>query len=381
MGRLFGTDGVRGIANSNLSCELEDIGFDKTYINKACEKFEYKNFKIFKVSVAQANIIKQTALSVGADCATNKEVITGNADITDCILGGSVSQLIKIAQKLQSQPFGLKDLGLILSEKATETHKSKTKIVGILNLTKDSFSDGGQFYDYTSAIAHLNDLISDGADIIDIGSESTKPNAKPVSDKEQLEKLLPVVKYAKEKNITVSIDTRSAKVAEECLKLGADIINDVSGFDYDILMPEIIAKYDAKVVIQHSKGTPETMQVNPEYSKLTDEIFLSLKSKVNLAISKGINSNNIIIDPGIGFGKTREHNCEIIKRIEEFYSLNCPVMVGVSRKSLLDMQDEDNSTKDIYTLAINALLIDKKVDFIRVHNVKLHKKLMDMLNI
>ena len=372
---------LKEIINTNLSCELEDIGFDKTYINKACEKFEYKNFKIFEVSVAQANIIKQTALSVGADCATNKEVITGNADITDCILGGSVSQLIKIAQKLQSQPFGLKDLGLILSEKATETHKSKTKIVGILNLTKDSFSDGGQFYDYTSAIAHLNDLISDGADIIDIGAESTKPNAKPVSDEEQLEKLLPVVKYAKEKNITVSIDTRSAKVAEECLKLGADIINDVSGFDYDILMPEIIAKYNAKVVIQHSKGTPETMQVNPEYSKLTDEIFLSLKSKVNLAISKGINSNNIIIDPGIGFGKTREHNFEIIKRIEEFYSLNCPVMVGVSRKSLLDMQDEDNSTKDIYTLAINALLIDKKVDFIRVHNVKLHKKLMDMLNI
>ena len=372
---------LREIINTDIVKELECIGFDKSYINNACQKFEYKNFKIFDLTVAQANIIKQTALSVGADCATHRSVVTGDAELTDCILGGSISQLTKIAQKLLQQPFGLKELGEILINKVSGKHCPKTKIAGILNLTKDSFSDGGEFYEYDDAILHIDELISDGADIIDIGAESTKPGAKPVTADKQLEKLIPVIKYAKGKNVAISIDTRSSKVAEECLKLGADIINDVSGFDYDAGMPEVIAKYGAKVIIQHSKGLPENMQNNPEYSNLMDEIYLGLKAKIEKAESCGIVRENIIIDPGIGFGKTREHNFEIISRIEELYSLGCPVMVGVSRKSLLNMPQEDNETKDVYSMAINAVLINKKVDYIRVHNVKLHKKLTDMLNI
>ena len=372
---------LKEIKNANLADELDNIGFDRSYINNACKKFEYKNFKIFDMTVAQANIIKQTALSIGADCATNKNVITGNAENTDCILGGSISQLTKIAQKLQLQPFGLKELGEMLISKISKKHCPKTRIVGILNLTTDSFSDGGEFYKYEDAIKQLNKLVADGADIIDIGAESTKPGAMPIEDDEQLEKLTPVVKYAKEKDVTISIDTRSSKVAEACLELGADIINDVSGFDYDTNMPEVVAKYGAKVIIQHSKGLPENMQNNPEYSNLMDEIYLDLKTKIEKAISCGIKRENIIIDPGIGFGKTREHNFEIINRIEELYSLGFPVMVGISRKSLLNMPNENNETKDIYSLALNSLLINKKVDFIRVHNVKLHKKLTDMLNI
>jgi len=199
--------------------------------------------------------------------------------------------------------------------------------------------------------------------------------------KQQLEKILPILNYANKQSITISIDTRSSEVAEECLKSGAKIINDVSGFDFDPNMAEVIAKYNAKVVIQHSKGTPETMQNNPEYSNLMDEIFLDLRKKIEFARAKGIAKENIIIDPGIGFGKTRENNFEIINRIEELYRLGCPVMLGISRKSLLNMPNSDNFTKDIFTVALNTLAINKKVDYIRVHNVKLHKELVKMLKI
>ena len=292
-----------------------------------------------------------------------------------------ISQLEKISKKLSLQPFGLKILGEKLSGFCKIVKNNKTQVVGILNLTTNSFSDGGEFYEFDRAIEHLAMMIQDGVDIIDIGAESTKPYSTPVTAEKQLEKLLPILEYVNKNNIKtpISIDTRSSLVAEECLKLGVSIINDVSGFDYDSLMADVIAKYNAKVIIQHSKGTPENMQDKPVYENLMDEIYLGLKNKIDFAISKGIKRENIIIDPGIGFGKSRENNFEIIARIEELYGLECPVMLGISRKSLLNMKDEDNLTKDIFTTALNTLAVDKKVDFIRVHNVKLSKMLINLL--
>lgn len=373
---------LKEIVTDDLEKELSSVGFDKSYIKKARGKFVYKNIKIFDLTPAQANILKQTALSVGADCATHRETITAKVEKTDCILGGSLSQIEKIAGKLACQPFGLKKLGEILLQRH-EKDLDGCKIVGILNLTTNSFSDGGEFYEFDKAIEHLNEMINDGADVVDIGAESTKPYSEPVSAAEQLSKLVPLLEYIKENDIKipVSIDTRSSAVARKCLELGADIINDVSGFDYDEKMPEVIAEFNAKVIIQHSKGTPQNMQDKPVYSNLMDEIYLGLKNKIDIALSKGIKRENIIIDPGIGFGKTREDNFEILRRIEELYSLDCPVMLGISRKSLLNMPDEDNFTKDIFTLALNAVAINKKVDYIRVHNVKLHRKFLDIFNI
>lgn len=371
---------LKEIVTDNLDKELSSVGFDKSYIKKARDKFVYKNIKIFGLTPAQANILKQTALSVGADCATHRETITAKVEKTDCILGGSLSQIDKIAQKLALQPFGLKKLGEMLMQRYVKNGE-RCKIVGILNLTTNSFSDGGEFYEFNNAIEHLNEMLKDGADIIDIGAESTKPYCEPVSDDEQLAKLVPVLEYIKENKITtaISIDTRSANVAQKCLELGADIINDVSGFDYDIKMPDVIAEFNAKVVIQHSKGTPQNMQDNPFYENLMDEIYLELEKKIELAVSKGIKRENVIIDPGIGFGKTRQDNFEIINRIEELYGLGCPVMFGISRKSLLNMQNEDNFIKDIFTVALNTLAVNKKVDFLRVHNVKLNKMLINLL--
>ena len=373
---------LKELCTADIVQELGHIGFDSTYTNRGALKFEYKNLKIYSLTPPQANILKQTALSVGADCATHREVITAKTEKSDCILGGSISQLKKIAQKLENQPFGLKTLGEKI--KAFAEFKKplpETKIVGILNLTPDSFSDGGEFLDYDKAKEHFQYMVNSGADIIDIGAESTRPYSTPVSAETQICRIIPILNFAKENGITVSvsIDTRSAEVAQKCIEAGAVIINDVSGFDYDEKMVDVIAKYGVKIIIQHSKGDPKTMQDNPVYENLIDEIYLKLKEKIDFAISKGIKQENIIVDPGIGFGKTREDNFEILRRIEEFNSLGCEIMLGLSRKSLLGMKDETNEMKDIFTVALNTLAVENKVDYIRVHNVPLHKKLLEVL--
>jgi dihydropteroate synthase len=376
--------------NADLETELAQIGFDKSYLHNAIDKFRYKNIKIFELTTPQANILKQTAISVGADCAVHREIITCKVEKTDCILGGSFSQLKKIAQKLRKQPFKLAKLADLIEKnfefkptpikiKNIVFDFSKPYIVGILNLTKDSFSDGGKFFELDKAKERLLEIIYEGADICDIGAESTKPFSLGVSDEEQLEKILPILEFIKTEGIKIpiSIDTRSAQVAKKCIEAGADIVNDVSGLEYDSKMAETVAKFNMPVIIQHSKGTPENMQVKPKYKNLMDEIFQDLKRKTDFALKSGVKSENIIIDAGIGFGKTMEQNFEILRRFDELFSLGYPIMLGVSRKSLLNMKDESNETKDLFTLALNVLIINKKVNFIRVHNVKLHKQLLN----
>jgi len=377
--------------NSNLENELEQIGFDKSYLHKAVDKFRYKNIKIFDLTIPQATVLKQTAISVGADCAVHRETITSKIEKTDCILGGSFSQLKKISQKLRKQPFKLSKLADLIDKNldfkfnpltinATVFDFTRPYIVGVLNLTQNSFSDGGDFFEFDNAVKHLFEMIEDGADIIELGAESTKPSSSPVSAELQLEKLLPVLKLIKEKEIKIpiSVDTRSAEVAQKCVEAGADIINDVSGLEYDELMAETVARLNIPIIIQHSKGTPENMQINPTYTNLMDEIFIKLKNTTDFAIKNGIKPENIIIDAGIGFGKTKEQNFEIIRRVEELFALNFPVMLGVSRKNLLGITDQSNEAKDIFTLALNSTIIDKKINFIRVHNVKLHKHLLKL---
>lgn len=371
---------VKEIITDNIKHEIDYIGFDEVYSQKVCDKFEYKNLKIYGLTPAQANVLKQTALTVGADCATHKDVITGKVEKSDCILGGSIDQIQKIAAKLKYQPFSLKKLGETLAVRYPKS--TKTKIMGILNITEDSFSDGGEYLDITKAFQHLKEMIKDGADIIDIGAESTKPYSDPVPAEVQLERILPVMELIKKENIKVpiSIDTRSSVVADKTIQAGAAIINDVSGMTYDWCMMDVVAKHKVFVILQHSKGTPKNMQDAPVYKNLMDDIFFDFKRQLAFADEKGIAKNKIIIDPGICFGKTREQNFELLNRVEEFRVLGCPLMVGVSRKSLLDMPDADNATKDVFTVALNTLAVERNVDIIRVHNVKLHKKLLNMLN-
>ena len=363
---------LKELITNDIESELKNIGFDEGYRFVASNKYKYKNFKIFGLTLAQANILKQTALIYGADCATHRETITGNIEKTDVILGGSFSQLEKISNHLRKQPFSLGKLGeKIVSQ--LKPIKNKTKLVGILNVTPDSFSDGGKYNNELEAQKHLINMINDGADMIDIGAESTRPNFVTVEPNEQIERLKPILNFIKKKNITIpiSVDTRSSIVAEYVLDNGVNIINDVHGFDFDKKIVDVIAKYSASVIVQHSKDVPK-------YDDMMDEIFFKLKEKCEYAESKGI--KNIIIDPGIGFGKTKEGNFEILDRFKELSALGHPIMLGVSRKSLLGLTNSnDNELKDALTVAISYPLMQQGVDYLRVHNVKLHKKLLEMI--
>lgn len=373
---------IKKLSCLNIEQELKNIGFDKSYLKHGAEKYNYINFKIFDLTLAQANILKQTALTVGADCAVNKNILTAEVKSSDCILGGSISQLKKIADKLKSQQFSMKNLSEIILSELNRKKEYLPKLVGILNLTPNSFSDGGMFYDFNNAVKHIEEMVSEGADIIDIGAESTKPYSKPVEDDEQLKHILPVLKYINDNNIDIpiSIDTRSAKVACESINEGAKIINDVSGLEYDEKMIDcILTNKDVKIVIQHSLGTPENMQVSPCYNNVVDDIWKFLYNKVEMLTQQGVKKENIIVDVGIGFGKTQADNFELIKRIEEFQSLGCEIMLGISRKSFLNMETDSNEIKDIFTVAINSLAIERHVDYLRVHNVGLHKKLLTLM--
>ena len=361
---------LKEVVTSDIFQELFNIGFDEGYRFVAggkWSKYRYKNFKIFDLTLPQANILKQIALSFGADCAVHRETITGKIEKTDALLGGSYSQLKKISEALKNQPFSMGKLAeVVLNE--LEREQRKTKLVGIFNATPDSFSNN-EIPDKPECITGL---IEDGADVIDIGAESTRPGFTPVDDEEQINRLKPVLEFIQKENISIpiSVDTRSSIVAEFALDNGAEIINDVSGFESDSKMPDIISKYNAGVIIQHWSDV--TAKEN-----FIDEIYLSLKQKAELAQSKGI--ADIILDPGIGFGKNKIQNYEIINRVEEFFSLGFPIMLGVSRKSLLGVTENNNELKDALTLAVSSPLIKKGVDYLRVHNVKLHRKLADIL--
>ena len=259
----------------------------------------------------------------------------------------------------------------------------KKQIMGILNITPDSFFDGGKFFDIDSAFSQAVRMKEEGADIIDIGGESTRPGADPVSADKELSRILPIVKKIKsEIDIKISIDTTKSEVAEECLKEGAHMINDVSGLLFDNKMAKVVADFDAEIVIMHIKGNPQNMQQNTEYNDLIDEIKTSLKSSVKKAEKAGISKDKIIIDPGIGFGKSVEQNYTIINKVYEFKQLDFPVLIGLSNKSLI-WKVYDNKTIDRLpaTIALNMISIYNGADIIRVHNVREHRLALDTMEI
>ncbi len=244
--------------------------------------------------------------------------------------------------------------------------------MGVLNVTPDSFSDGGTFLDKDRAIAHGLNMARDGADVIDVGGESTRPGAKDVSVQEELDRVIPVIEAIRRKaSIPVSIDTRKAEVAEAAIKVGAEIVNDVSGLRYDPGMADVAAKHDATLIVMHMKGTPQDMQKAPRYNDLIDEIKASLQESIGLAKRAGAAEDNIIIDPGIGFGKTVEHNLEILNRLGEFKALGRPICIGTSRKSFIGkmLGREDAESMLLGTIATCVIAIMNGARIIRVHDV------------
>ena len=249
----------------------------------------------------------------------------------------------------------------------------RTYVMGILNVTPDSFSDGGRFFNRKAAVRRALEMERDGADIIDIGGESTRPGSRDVDAAEEAGRIITVIEaVAGRINIPVSVDTRKSKVAELAIRSGARIINDVSGLKNDGKMASVAAKYNAALIVMHMKGSPRDMQESPAYRDVVNDIIKSLEGSLAIARRAGVSEDKIIIDPGIGFGKTVGHNLEILNRLGEFKSLGRPICVGTSRKSfigkVLDAPDTDQRLTG--TLVSSAIAIMHGANLIRVHDVK-----------
>ena len=249
--------------------------------------------------------------------------------------------------------------------------EKQSLIMGILNVTPDSFSDGGKYLEKNNAINHALAMIDNGADIIDVGGESTRPFSDPVSLDEEISRVIPVIEgIRKESDVCISIDTTKSEVATAALNSGASLINDVSAMEVDPLMIDVALKFDCPIIIMHMKGTPKSMQNNPQYESLISDIKDYLQERVNFIVSKGVNSKKIVIDPGIGFGKTVENNFEIINNLNHFTKMGFPVMLGASRKSFigisLDLPEEDRLEG---SLAANIIGLQNGAKIFRVHDV------------
>lgn len=245
------------------------------------------------------------------------------------------------------------------------------KIMGILNATPDSFSDGGRHFSAQAAIEQAEQMISEDVDIIDIGGESTRPFADPVSLEEELERVIPVIKIIrKHHHVPISIDTTKAAVARAALDAGADIINDVSALRRDPEMLTLVKSTDVPVIIMHMLGTPGDMQVNPQYDDVVVEVIDFFKEKLLWLEAEGVDLSRITLDPGIGFGKTGDHNLSLLKQLSTLKELGQPLLLGHSRKRFIgDLTDLPPEERDLPTAVISALALSQGVDIIRVHNV------------
>ena len=342
--------------------------------------------KLDGLSTAGANILKQTAIGCGGDCAVDRAIVSGRVRHTDAVLFATARQLRMLLERLTAQPEcvarlvpGLVELsGRVLMPMRIKLGRRvvdlgrRTHVMGILNVTPDSFSDGGRFLEPSAALDHAAAMAEEGADFIDIGAESTRPGARPVPAKEQLARLVPVLRTVKKRvKAPVSVDTTNATVAQAALREGADIVNDVSALAGDGRMAAVVARAGVPCILVHMKGRPRIMQKDPTYSDLMAEITGFLAAALERGVQAGIERTQMLVDPGIGFGKTVAHNLEILRRLAEFESLGAPVVVGPSRKrfigAVLDVPPDERLEG---TIAACVLAAANGANVLRVHDVR-----------
>lgn len=257
-------------------------------------------------------------------------------------------------------------------QKITFNWGERTYLMGVLNVTPDSFSDGGDFYDLAAALAQAQRLVEAGADMIDVGGQSTRPNSPQVSEDEELNRVLPVVKQLRSiLSIPISVDTTRASVAQQAVEAGADMVNDISGGTFDPNMLPVVAQLDVPIVLMHIRGTPQTMQQLTQYQDLIGEIYEFFQRQIATALTAGIKRSHLIIDPGIGFAKTAEQNWEILRQLPRFHDLNVPILVGPSRKSFIGklLNQPDPKQRVWGTAAACCGAISGLADILRVHDV------------
>jgi dihydropteroate synthase len=375
--------------------ELKSIGVDE-YAYRLADKGICLNIKLSSLSCGQANIIKQEALSCGIDAAVSRGTVNCSVENTDVLILGNVASLKKLIDKLSVQPFGLENIANLIQEavfsQKSEYLKLKNKcydlneplIMGILNTTPDSFSDGGKYIDKISIQNRLEYFKNNDVDIVDIGGESSRPGAKSISVQEEINRIEFAVDLALSMKMIVSVDTYKPEVAEYVLEKGVHLINDITGLNNSDKIAKLCKKYEAGICLMHMKGTPDIMQNNPIYENIIDDIYGFLSGAVNKALDSGINLDSIIIDPGFGFGKTLEDNYYILNFLDEFKSLHCPLLAGVSRKSMIGkVTDEIPEDRVLSSKIVEMMSLLKGADIIRTHDVyeaNIMKKIFNKYN-
>lgn len=368
--------------------ELEKIAVDPESLAIMAPKFRHIVLKVKGLDVRAANVLKQEMLSKGAEAAVAKWSSGFSKPVTDVLLSGTLKQYRLVLKKMRVQPFGLRALvgpverALLNADPHSTTlecgpHKleagRRTLVMGILNLTPDSFSDGGSFSDLESAVARAREMVEAGADIIDVGGESTRPGAPAIGVEEELSRVMPVLeRLSGELAAAVSIDTSKAAVAGAAIGAGAAIVNDVTALRGDSEMAGVCAEAKVGVILMHMLGDPRTMQKTPEYGDLMSDLAGFFQERVEFAAAAGIAPGRIMIDPGFGFGKTVRHNLEIIKRIGELSSLGFPVVLGASRKATIGevLGDAPPSDRLEGTAAAVTAGILGGAAIVRVHDVR-----------
>lgn len=370
--------------------ELERIGVDPAGIIHMLPKLEQHALLVPQVRAAAANILKQEMLSLGGDAAVARGTVACSVASTDVLLIGTRKQLLTLCNKLAGQPFGLKalasDLALVLKNvqcpptiwqtSRRQLSLERPLIMGILNVTPDSFSDGGCYNSVAQAVERGLQLEAEGADLLDIGGESTRPGAPAVSAEEELARVLPVIEaLANSLTIPVSVDTWKSSVADACLAAGAEIINDISGLLFDPALAEVVARHQAGLVLMHTRGTPQQMQQDTAYTDLLGEVAASLLQSATTACSAGITQQQIALDPGIGFAKDLSGNLELLRRLPELCCLGYPLLVGTSRKSFIGktLQREATTDRLFGTAATVAHAVTSGARIVRVHDVQAMK--------
>ncbi|MCM8764798.1 MAG: dihydropteroate synthase [Candidatus Omnitrophica bacterium] len=342
---------ARVLSSSTIVKEFQRIDVHPEGIRLMEPKSRLYCVRISGVNIKQANVLKQEALAVGADAAVPYSVLELKDRPVDVILIASLKQYKKLAEKLKRQFFNLGEIGKNILEiisryemPASQFSVSKGRVrikdfmvMGILNITPDSFSDGGKYYgNIDVAVDRAIEMESEGAAIIDIGGESSRPEAKEIDEDEEIRRVIPVIKAVRSKTkCLISCDTSRYRVAKLAIEHGADIINDVYALRRDIKLCKLIAEKRCGVVFMHMKGTPQTMQKNPYYDDVIGEICDFFRERIDFALQNGIGKDKIIIDPGIGFGKRLVDNLEIIHRLREFTCFGLPILLGTSRKAFI----------------------------------------------
>lgn len=381
----------RVLTGHDLKAEMLAIGAEWAGVVRMLQKARHYVVRVDNVRIPAALILKEEMLAKGGDCAIHREAITHRVERSDCILIGTAKTFRRVLADLSAQPFELPRLAReireaidgyagktpvppALSERLAAFYSNmqqRTLVMGVLNITPDSFSDGGSHAGVDKAVEHALRMVEDGVDVIDIGGESTRPGSDAVPAEEEMSRVLPVIEaLASRVSVPISVDTKKPEVARAAVGAGANIVNDITAL-MDPQMLAFVAKARVPAIVMHMRGTPKDMQSDTAYEDVVAEVLLFLRERIAAAEAAGLPREYVIVDPGIGFAKTAAQNLEILRKLADFKSLGLPILIGTSRKAFVGrITGEETPAKRVHgTAATVALGIANGANIVRVHDV------------